>query len=153
MSETSEVNELGQSSTSHKVEHREYRIATPGVLGGVEFNLTLSIHPKTGTVSGFGEVSHPSVHLDKPHFTKLNGDATPLCVMGESECNNLIVATGYPVMPGSWDPRFGPGPVLLPNVELRLLVNSQYDGIVATYTYYTEDHTPVQMENIPVQTI
>ena len=115
--------------------------------GAPEFSVFLTVNPETETVSGAGRVtqvvSPPMVEVP----TTLQGDFTYMTVMPKN-VHILLTATGYP--PAKWPLHGGIGPVMQPNVHLRMVLDNDWKAGTATYSYFYKD-TWHKVEGAPVK--
>ena len=107
-----------------------YQIATPRI-GAPLFKLTLTVNTPEETVQGIGKITqttNPPLDIT----TKLDGSFTYMTVMPDTT-QILVIATGYPSI--HLPPGGGLGPVILPNVELRMVLNKDWKSGTANYKY------------------
>ena len=129
-----------------------YRIETPGI-GGPVLSLNLTVNTPAETVHGVGKITqttNPPLDI----ATKLDGSFTYMTVMPDIT-HILVTASGYPII--HWPPYGGIGPVILPNVELRMVLDKDWKSGTANYKYrYNDDEwksikdAKVQLVNCPV---
>jgi len=112
----------------------QYLISTPSApYGSPVFSLFLTVCTPSGTVTGAGNITqttNPPLNLG----TKLEGSFTYMTVMPK-QTSILVTAQGYPAV--NWSPHAGIGPVLQPNVELRMVLGSDWKSGTANYKYLT----------------
>ncbi len=123
-----------------------YRIGTEAI-GGVTFTIHLVVNAPEQTLSGTGTIFQPiSPPLDIS--TERRGDFTYIATMKDTHI--LVVLTGYPS--AKWPPHGGIGPVLLPNVHLRMVLSDNWERGTANYEY-VQDGEWVKHESVPVVAI
>lgn len=106
-----------------------------------------SPEPEIGTVHGVGHITqttNPPLNLP----TMLNGNFVTVLVMGVPQVS--VTATGYPII--HWQPQWGIGPVLQPNVQLHMTLSGDWKSGTATYTY-TDANGSHTVQNVPVRSI
>ena len=117
--------------------------------GAPLFAVHLSVYTPGEKVSGFGRITQTtSPPLDLA--TKLNGDYTYMTVM-PNESHILVVATGYP--PIDWPPNGGLGPVIPPNLQLRMVLTADWKSGTANYKYSAGDGTWQSVTDAPVRAV
>jgi hypothetical protein len=115
--------------------------------GALTFTMHLVVNTPQETVTGFGNISqstNPPVNIE----TKLDGTYTYMTVMPK-QTSVLIVATGYPII--VWPPNAGIGPVILPNVEVRIVLDSAWEKGTASYKYQDANGTWHNVSDAPVK--
>lgn len=123
-----------------------YEIGT-GALGAPLFTVHFLVNTPQRTVTGMGQITqatNPPLDIS----TKLDGWYLTELILGAPY--NVVNATGYPMI--VWPPIAGPGPVLQPNVHLRMLLSGDWQSGTATYTYIDErgSHT---VTDVPVKLV
>ncbi len=117
--------------------------------GAPTFNVHLLVNTPNERITGYGTITqttNPPLNID----TKLEGNYTYMTVMPNNS-SILVVATGYPVI--NWPPNGGVGPVLMPNVELRMVLSDDWAGGTANYQYQGSDGQWQSITNAPVKKI
>jgi hypothetical protein len=117
--------------------------------GAPLFAVQLSVYTPGEKLSGFGRITqatNPPLDL----ATKLEGDYMYMTVM-PNESHILVVATGYP--PLDWPPHGGLGPVIPPNVQLRMVLTADWKGGTANYQYRAGDGSWRSVANAPVRSV
>ena len=109
--------------------HACYLITTPG-LGGPTFNLNLVANTPDNTVHGFGQISAP-VSPPVNITTKFHGEYFAFRLFNDTSI--LVLATGYPII--KWSPILGIGPVIPPNMELKMMLTGDWKSGTANYKY------------------
>ena len=97
-------------------------------------------------VNGIGHITqatNPPLNLN----TQLQGTYTYMATM--SSVNILVVLTGYPV--ANLPPNGGVGPVLMPNVQLRMVLSQDWKTGTANYKYVDNSGQWKEMDNVPVK--
>ena len=100
--------------------------------GGIIFQTHFVVDAVNKTVSGYGSITqatNPPLDIK----TELKGDYTYMTVM-PNQSHILITAQGYPNF--QFPKGAGIGPVILPNVELRMVLSSDWKTGTASYKYY-----------------
>lgn len=117
--------------------------------GAPLFKVNLLVYASGKTVTGFGEITQTtSPPLDIK--TKLEGTFTYMTVMPRN-VHILVVAQGYPQV--HWPPHGGVGPVILPNVELRMVLTEDWQSGVAEYKYLDSKGNWHEIEDAPVKAV
>jgi len=127
----------------------QYSIYIPNAMGAPLFNLFLTVNTPSGTVTGGGNITqttNPPLNLG----TKLDGNFTYMTVMPK-QTSILVTATGVPAV--NWSPNAGIGPVLLPNVELRMVLDGNWQSGTANYKYLNSCGEWNSINNAKVQII
>lgn len=119
---------------------------TSGMLGAPSFQILLTVNTPMKSVNGTGRISNGSIHPPMEIGTNLHGDFTYLTVMPNNS-NILVVAEGYPII--KWPAHGGIGPVLMPNVHLRMVLNEDWSEGTASYSYLYEGEWH-EVNNVPV---
>ena len=117
--------------------------------GAPTFKVHLMVYTPDKRVTGFGEITqatNPPLEV----ATKILGSYTYMTVMPDNT-HILVTATGYP--PIQWPPHGGIGPVIPPNVELRMVLSDDWSKGTAQYRYYANgswhEITDAPVEKIP----
>lgn len=128
-----------------------YNIGT-GLLGAPNFRLSMTVFTPEETINGSGAITqavNPPINVS----TKFNGTYDYLTVVGSESI--LVKVTGYPVI--NWPHNAGIGPVILPNLELTMVLSSDWQSGTASYKYRTgvldgiDDW--IEVQDVPVKTI
>ncbi len=98
-------------------------------------------------VSGYGRLSQ-AVNPPLEVNSRLEGEYTPLTVVPQST-HILITLTGYPVV--TWPPHGGVGPVLEPNLHVRIALESDWKSGTATFSYRDSNGEWRQVKSVPVR--
>jgi hypothetical protein len=117
--------------------------------GAPLFKVNLSVFTPGETVHGIGHITQ-ATNPPLDVATKLSGQYTYMCVMPES-CHILVTATGYPVI--KWPQGGGVGPVIPPNVELRLVLSEDWKSGTANYKYRDGSGNWDEITNAPVKMV
>lgn len=125
-----------------------YNIGT-GLDGAPNFHLGLAVNTVDKTVSGSGRITQ-AVNPPLDVRSNLNGTFTYMTVMPK-QTHILVVATGTPAI--QWPPGGGIGPVLLPNVHLRMVLDSEWKSGTAYYKYQDEDGEWHELNDVPVKLV
>lgn len=123
-----------------------YTIETNRV-GAPLFEMHFIVNTLKETVHGVGHITqatNPPLDVD----TKLNGSFTYMTVMPDST-HILVTVTGYPII--QWPPDGGIGPVVLPNVELRMVLEKDWKSGTANYKYIDDNGKWQSIDNAKVQ--
>lgn len=125
-----------------------YRIGT-GAPGAPTLNLSLAVNTVHKTIHGIGEITqavNPPVEI----LSRVDGSYIPIVIQGDPSL--LVEATGLPPM--HWpDRRRGVGPVVLPNLHLRMILGGAWEGGTAYYRYQNAEHQWVEVNDVPVKKI
>ena len=109
----------------------------------------LTFAAPTGAVAGLGQVTQAvNPPLDIP--SRLDGDYTYMTVMPDTS-HILVTLTGHPVV--NWPQFGGIGPVVAPNLNLRMVLDADWQRGTATFQYLTAAGTWEQVESATVQKI
>lgn len=114
--------------------------------GAPLFMVHLTVNTPDRRVNGYGTITqttNPPLSLN----TKLDGDFTYMTVM-PNDTHILMVLTGYPVI--NWPPHAGIGPVIMPNVELRMVLSDDWKSGVANYRYQDNNGNWHEINDAPV---
>lgn len=129
-----------------------YEIGEP-IPGAQLFRAAFSVYTPDHTLSGQGvitQTTNPPLDIQ----TNLTGDYTYMTVM-PNESKILVTATGFPKI--AWPPHGGIGPVILPNVQLRMVLDSNWKTGIATYKYRTGVLEGLddwhEVKNVPVKLV
>ena len=117
--------------------------------GSPLFKCHLMVYTPGKSVSGYGfitQTTHPPLKVE----TKLQGDFTYMTVMPRN-VHILIVATGSPII--QWPPNGGVGPVILPNVNMRIVLAEDWKSGTANYQYLDANGNWVNIENAPLKVV
>ena len=107
-----------------------YEIGT-GLPGAPLFTLHLVVNTPARTVNGAGLITQ-TTNPPLNEATVLHGDFTHITVMPKNT-HILVTATGH--APIRWPAHGGIGPVLLPNVHLRMLLANDWKTGTANYEF------------------
>jgi len=112
---------------------------------------TLKIHctfdAPSGAVHGLGQLTQ-ATNPPLDMASRLDGDFTYLTVMPDSS-HVLVTLTGYPIT--QWPSHGGTGPVMLPNLSLRMLLASDWQTGTASMRYLLPNGSWQLVESAPVQ--
>ncbi|WP_225768359.1 DUF1842 domain-containing protein [Inquilinus sp. Marseille-Q2685] len=129
--------------------HASYRIGESRP-GGKLFTLDLVVDTPTKRINGLGRITQAvSPPLDIP--TTLQGNYSQLPTLPPAPSLLLVVLTGYP--PIHWPPHGGIGPVIPPNVELRMTLTPDWKSGTASYRYLDDKGQWHEVEAAPVTLI
>ena len=125
-----------------------YQVGT-GEFGAPMLTLRLAINTVHRTVHGIGEIAqevNPPVEV----LTRVDGTYLNILIMGSP--STLVEATGMPPVHFPPDRRrgMGPGPVILPNLFLRMVLQGWESG-TAYYRYQTAEGQWVEVNDVPVK--
>jgi len=120
-----------------------------GMPGAPMFKISLLVYTPAEKVNGFGEITQAtSPPLDVK--TKLEGSYTYMTVMPRN-VHILVVLTGYP--PVHWPVHGGIGPVIPPNVDLRMVLEENWQSGTANYKYLDAKGNWVEIKDAPVKAV
>jgi hypothetical protein len=117
--------------------------------GSPLFKVNFSVYTPGETVHGIGHITqttNPPLDI----ATNLSGQYTYMCVMPKS-CHILVTATGHPII--KWPQGGGIGPVIPPNVELRMVLNEDWKSGTANYKYMDSKGMWHEVTNAPVKIV
>ena len=114
--------------------------------GAPLFKVSLLVYTPGKTVSGYGVITQ-AVNPPLRIVTKLHGDFTYMTVMPRN-VHILVTATGYPDV--RWPIHGGVGPVILPNVDLRMVLTEDWKSGTANYKYVDADGVWHEINDAPV---
>lgn len=127
-----------------------YQVGT-GEPGAPTLYLSLAFNTVHRTIHGIGEISQ-AVHPPVDVHTRVDGTYLPILIMGSPSL--LVEATGLP--PVHWPDRRrlqGPGPVILPNFFLRMVLADRDGGGTAYYRYQNAEGEWVEVKDAPVKKV
>jgi uncharacterized protein DUF1842 len=116
--------------------------------GAPRFVAHLLVYTPAKTVNGTGLITQ-AINPPLEEATVLHGDFTYMTVMPKIT-HILITATGYPVV--KMPAHGGIGPVLQPNVHLRMVLDGDWKSGTANYSYFANGVWH-EIENAPVNLI
>ena len=119
------------------------------MIGAPLLTVHLTFATQSGSVAGIGQITQP-VNPPLEILSKIDGDFTYLTVMPDTS-HILVTATGYPVI--HWPPHGGIGPVLLPNLYLRMVLAADWQSGTATFRYAGAGGTWHVVESATVEAI
>jgi hypothetical protein len=117
--------------------------------GAPLFKVNFSVFTPGETVNGIGHITqatNPPLDI----ATNLSGQYTYMCVMPE-RCHILVTATGHPII--KWPQGGGIGPVIPPNVELRMVLSEDWKSGTANYKYQDSSGKWDEVTNVPVKMV
>lgn len=114
--------------------------------GAPLFKVSLLVYAPDKTVSGYGVITQ-AVNPPLRIKTKLSGDFTYMTVMPKN-VHILVTATGHPSV--HWPSHAGIGPVILPNVELRMVLTEDWKSGTANYKYVDKKGNWHEINDAPV---
>lgn len=124
----------------------DYQIGAP-VPGGVSFRAGLTVNAPQETVQGTGQITqaiNPPLNIT----SQLNGNFTYMTVMPNNS-KILVTATGYPSV--HMPPHSGIGPVIPADIQLQMVLESDWRSGTANYKYRTDINSPwISVNNAPV---
>ncbi len=117
--------------------------------GAPLFKLSLLVYTPGEKVNGFGEITQ-AINPPLDVKTKLEGSFTYMTVMPRN-VHILIVLTGYPII--HWPSHAGIGPVIPPNVDLRMVLEENWQSGTANYKYMDAQGNWKELKNAPVKAV
>jgi hypothetical protein len=111
--------------------------------GAPLLTIHLALAASTCTVTGLGQITqatNPPLNVT----SRLDGDYTYMTVMPDAS-HILITVTGYPVL--NLPPGSGIGPAIAPNLNLRMVLDSDWQRGTATFSYLAPDGTWQRIES------
>jgi Domain of unknown function (DUF1842) len=124
-----------------------WEIGKESMPGAPTLTVDLMFDAPRSTVSGRGrlfQAVNPPLEVN----SRCEGDYTYMTVMPH-DTHILITLTGYPVT--KWPQGGGVGPVLEPNLQVRMVLESDWRSGTATYSYRASDGEWHQVESVPVR--
>ncbi|MEW6734634.1 MAG: DUF1842 domain-containing protein [Acidobacteriota bacterium] len=127
-----------------------YDIGTD-LIGAPLFKLHLSVYTPNKTVTGTGRITqttNPPLDI----ATRVQGEYTYMTVM-PNKSHILVTAVGYPII--NWPAHAGIGPVIPPNVELRMVLEDNWSSGRAMYRYLVDgswhEVTDAPVKSVPIE--
>lgn len=120
-----------------------YQVGT-GEPGAPMLNLRLAVNTVHRTIHGIGEVAQINPPVDV--LTRLDGNYNHILILGSPSL--LVEATGLP--PAHLPDRRSPGPAILPNLFLRMVLQDWESG-TAYYRYQNAESQWVEVSDAPVK--
>ncbi|PKM45216.1 MAG: hypothetical protein CVV05_07560 [Gammaproteobacteria bacterium HGW-Gammaproteobacteria-1] len=117
--------------------------------GAPLFKVNFSVYTPGETVSGMGHITqatNPPLDI----ATSLGGQYTYMCVMPKN-CHILVTAIGHPMI--KWPQGGGVGPVIPPNVELRMVLGEDWKSGTANYKYQDGKGSWHEVTDAPVRIV
>jgi hypothetical protein len=126
----------------------KYQVGT-GEPGAPALNLSLAVNTVHRTIHGIGEISQ-AVQPPVDVHTRVDGTYLPIVLMGSPSL--LVEASGIP--PVHWPDRRvqGPGPVILPNFFLRMILQDWKEG-TAYYRYKNAENEWIEVNDVSVKKV
>ncbi|MGH2720910.1 MAG: DUF1842 domain-containing protein [Actinomycetota bacterium] len=115
--------------------------------GAPSFAVHLTVSTPAEHVTGQGRITQ-AVNPPVDVSTALDGDFTYMTLMPDTS-HILVTLTGHPIV--NWPPGGGIGPVILPNVQLRMVLVEDWSSGTANYRDLTDDGTWRTVSNVPVR--
>jgi hypothetical protein len=137
----SETNTVGLFPVSY--------ITNGPVIGGAHLSLQLLVNTPARAVNGRAEVrqtTSPPLNV----VSAVHGDFTYMTVMPKNT-HILVVLTGYPVV--QMPPAGGTGPVILPNVHVRMVLSDDWKSGTANFRYQDNNGNWQELDNQTVQMV
>lgn len=122
-----------------------------GAMGAPTLNLSLAVNTVHKTIHGIGEITQ-AVNPPVDVHTRVDGTYLHIQILGSPSL--LVEATGMP--PVHWPDRRrpqGPGPVILPNFFLRMVLQGWESGGTAYYRYQNAEGEWVEVDDVPVKKV
>lgn len=117
------------------------------LVGAPQLTVHLTFDAPSGAVTGMGQLTQPtSPPLNQS--SRLSGDYTYLTVMPNTS-HILITLTGVPVL--EWPPNGGVGPVMMPNLRLRMVLEPDWQSGTASFEYLDANGTWQRVESAQAQ--
>lgn len=114
--------------------------------GAQTFTINLSVYTPGETVSGIGHIfqaTNPPLNI----ATNLSGQYTYMTVMPQHS-HILVTASGTQII--KWPQGAGVGPVLPTNVELRMVLDEDWQSGTANYKFLDNEGNWREVTNAPV---
>jgi len=119
------------------------------LMGAPVVRLNLSVNTPEEKINGHAYISQ-AINPPLNVISRVEGEYTYMCVMPQN-CHILVTAQGYPEI--KWPKGAGPGPVILPNFELRMILTDDWQSGTANYKYMDNNGKWHQVTNAPVKYI
>lgn len=123
----------------------KYDIGT-GLAGAPTLHLAMTVNTVDRAVNGAGRVTQ-ATNPPLDQRSQVHGSYTYMTVMPD-KTSILVVATGYPAI--QWPAHGGVGPVLMPNLQLRMVLDSTWQSGTANFSYLNAAGQWVEIENAKV---
>lgn len=120
-----------------------------GMHGAPSFQISLSINKSDEHISGAGHIFQ-AVNPPLNITTYLHGQYSYMTVMPNTT-HILVTATGLPIQMHYWDPKWGIGPQIYPNVELKMALTNDWKSGTATYKYMDNSGNWKEVKDCPVK--
>lgn len=127
-----------------------YQVGT-GEPGAPTLHLSLAVNAAHKTLHGIGEITQ-AVNPPVDVHTRVDGTFLSILIMGSPSL--LVEASGMPRV--HWPDRRrgqGPGPVILPNLFLRMVLQGWESGGTAYYRYQNAEGEWVEVNDVPVKKV
>jgi hypothetical protein len=117
--------------------------------GAPLLNLDLMVNTPNKEINGAGSVTQ-AINPPLDVKSKISGDYSYMTVMPNST-HILLVLTGYPNI--KWPKGGGIGPVIMPNLEVRLVLNDDWKSGTGNFTYTDNEGEKQEIEGVPVKLV
>jgi len=121
-----------------------------GLFGATSFKLSMTVFQSECTVNGSGQINQSTNPPNKVR-TKFGGSFHSLTIADNEMI--LIKTTGYPVI--HWPPQSGIGPAIMPNLELCMALQSDWNTGTANFKYRSKIFDGiddwVEVKDVPVK--
>ena len=117
--------------------------------GAPLLHLDLMVSTPNKEVTGKGVVTQ-AINPPLNVVSKVSGDFTYMTVMPKNT-HILVVLTGYPNI--KWPSGGGIGPVILPNLHVRMVLTDDWQGGTANFTYVDAHGASHEIDSVPVKKI
>ena len=117
--------------------------------GAPLLHLDLMVSTPNKEVSGRGVVTQ-AINPPLNVVSKVSGDFTYMTVMPKNT-HILVVLTGYPVI--KWPIHGGIGPVIPPNLQVRMVLNEDWQEGIANFTYVDDNGVSHVIDAVPVKKV
>jgi hypothetical protein len=109
----------------------------------------MMVYTPAKTVTGLGHITQ-AINPPLDIVTKLDGSYTYMTVMPRN-VHILVTAIGYPII--HWPPWGGVGPVIPPNVDLRMVLEEDWKSGTANYKYVDDNGNWHEIEGVAVRSV
>jgi hypothetical protein len=118
-------------------------------LAAPQMSLTMTVDTVRESVAGMSHVTQ-TVNPPVDVASRVSGDVTYMTVMPR-RTHILVTATGVPMV--KWPEHGGIGPVLMPNLNLRMVLEDGWQTGTATYNYLDPEGRWQTVSDAPVRVV
>lgn len=118
-------------------------------LAAPHMSLTMTVDTPRESVAGISHVTQ-TVNPPVDVASRVSGDVTYMTVMPQ-RTHILVTATGHPLV--KWPEHGGIGPVLMPNMNLRMVLEDTWQSGTASYSYLDPEGRWQSVSDAPVRAV